>query len=195
MTGKGSHITPAPTGAAANREGLQQLILACGRNDRTAQRKLYEHYASFIFGIIRRFTSDNSAAEDIQSEAFYRIFKRLDQYRFDGAFEGWIRRIAINAVADHFRKQRPDSNSLSEDTEEIAVHHDINGPSHLAYKELLVIIHSLPPMQRAVFNLFVFEQYAHKEIAALLGITENNSRWHLNDARRRAKEQINATNR
>jgi RNA polymerase sigma factor (sigma-70 family) len=194
LTDKGTHTnTAALTGAAANADGLQQLILACGRNDRAAQRKLYDGYAAFIYGIIRRFTADESVAEDIQSEAFYRIFKRLDQYRFEGAFEGWIRRIAVHAVADYFRKNRPDNMPLSEATEDIAAYHDTNGPAQLAYKELLIIIHGLPPMHRAVFNLFVFEQYAHKEIATLMGITENNSRWHLNDARRRLKEKINAT--
>ena len=196
MTEKGTHTnTAVVSGTAANADGLQQLIVACGRNERTAQRKLYDLYASFIYGIIRRFTADAGVAEDIQSETFYRIFKRLDQYRFEGAFEGWMRRIAVHAVADHFRKHRPDNTSLSEATEDIAVYHDTNGPAQLAYKELLIIIHGLPPMHRAVFNLFVFEQYAHKEIAALMGITENNSRWHLNDARRRLKEKITATNR
>jgi len=181
-------------GAAANAAGLQGLILACSRSDRVAQRKLYDAYASFIYGIIRRFTSDDTIAQDIQSEAFFRIFKRLDQYRFEGAFEGWMRRIAVHAVADYFRKHRPDNISISEATEDIAVYHDTNGPAQLGYKELLNIIHKLPTMHRAVFNLFVFEQYAHKEIAALMGISEANSRWHLNDARRRLKEQIIATN-
>lgn len=169
--------------------------MACRANDRSAQRKLYEAYASFIFGIIRRFTEDDAVAQDIQSEAFYRIFKRLEQYRFEGAFEGWMRRIAVHAVADYFRKNRPDNLQLNEAAEDIAVYHDTNGPAQLAYKELLSIIHSLPAMHRAVFNLFVFEQYPHKDIAALMGISEANSRWHLNDARRRLKEKINATNR
>jgi RNA polymerase sigma-70 factor (ECF subfamily) len=98
-------------------------------------------------------------------------------------------------VADYFRKHRPDNVSISEATEDIAVYHDTNGPAQLVYKELLKIIHKLPQTHRAVFNLFVFEQYAHKEIAALMGISESNSRWHLNDARRRLKEQITASNR
>lgn len=183
------------SGAAANAAGLQGLILACRQSDRAAQRKLYDSYAAFIYGIIRRFTSDETVAEDIQSEAFYRIFKRLDQYRFEGAFEGWIRRIAVHAVADHFRKHRPDNTALSESIEDIPVYQDTNGLALLGYKELLAMIHRLPPMHRAVFNLFVFEQYAHKEIASLVGISESNSRWHLNDARRRLKEQITATNR
>ena len=191
MTDKGTHTNSAVvTGAAANADGLQQLIVACGRNDRMAQRKLYEAYAAFIYGIIRRFTADDTVAEDIQSEAFYRIFKRLDQYRFEGAFEGWIRRIAVHAVADYFRKHRPDNIPLSEATEDIAAYYDTNGPSQLAYKELLTIIHALPTMHRAVFNLFVFEQYAHKEIAEIVGITEGASKSQLSRARTILKEQI-----
>lgn len=143
-----------------------------------------------IFGIIRRYTNDEATAQDIQSEAFYRIFKRLDQYRFEGAFEGWMRRIAVHAVADHFRKHKPENIPLTEATGDIPSNSDSGGIAGLAYKELLALIHELPDTQRTVFNLFVFEQFPHKEIASLLGISENNSRWHLNDARRRLKERI-----
>ena len=173
---------------------LPQLIQACLRSDRTAQRTLYEAYGSFIYGVIRRFVPDEALAEDIHSEAFFRIFKRLEQFRFEGAFEGWMRRIAVHAVADHFRRKQNEHTSLNEATEEVAMTQDVDGPSRLGYKELLAMVYRLPELQRAVFNLFVFEQYAHKEIASLLGISEGNSRWHLNDARRRLKEQINASN-
>ena len=196
MTEKGTHIAPAgATNAYPKGDGLAQLIAACVRKERVAQRQLYDTYASFIFGIIRRYTSDNLAAQEIQSDAFYRILSRLEQYRFEGAFEGWMRRIAVHAIAEYFRRQKPTGVSLPEDVTDVAVHHDAGGVGKLAYQELLKMIHELPVMQRAVFNLFVFEQYPHKEIGALLGITENNSRWQLNDARRRLKEQIIASNR
>ena len=191
MTDQGTHITKAGlSGAVGNVDKLRKLVASCIANDRTAQREFYEAYASMIFGVIRRYVDDSQMAQDIHSEAFYRIFKRLDQYRFEGALEGWMHRIAVHAVTDHFRKQRLITSSLSEDTQDIPTHHDTGGAGQLAYKELLAIVHELPTTQRAVFNLFVFEQYGHKDIAALLEITENNSRWHLNDARRRLKEKI-----
>jgi RNA polymerase sigma-70 factor (ECF subfamily) len=180
------------TNATGRADKLNQLVAACIRNDRTAQRKFYEAYAPMVYGIIRRYVDDNDMAQDIHSEAFYRIFKRLDQYRFEGALEGWMHRIAVHAVTDHFRKQRLITTTLCEETHDVPIYHDTGGVGKLAYKELLAIIHELPPTQRAVFNLFVFEQYGHKEIAGLLEITENNSRWHLNDARRRLKEKITA---
>jgi RNA polymerase sigma-70 factor (ECF subfamily) len=63
---------------------------------------------------------------------------------------------------------------------------------NLSHKELLAIIETLPEAQRNVFNLFVFENYSHKEISKILNMQQNNCRWHLNDARRRLKEKINA---
>ena len=156
---------------------------------------MYETYAATIYGMIRRYTEDESIAQDIQSEAFFRIFSRLGQYRFEGAIEGWMRRITVHAVADYFRRHRPADTALNESAEDHIQSCSASALSGLSYKELLVMVQELPLTQRTVFNLFVFEQYAHKEIADLLGIAENNSRWHLNDARRRLKEKIAATNR
>lgn len=176
-------------------DGLQPLIAACLRKERSAQQRLYDAYAARIYGIIRRYTEDDAIAEDIQSEAFCRIFDRLAQYRFEGAFEGWMRRIAVNAVADYFRRHRMPETPTREATEDLPQSCAANGLANLSYKELLAMIHELPSTQRAVFNLAVFEQYPHKEIGALLGIAESNSRWYLNDARRRLKEKIAAINR
>lgn len=195
LTDKGTHKPSAIGGKRGLADALQVLIADCLRHDRSAQRRLYETYAATIYGMIRRYTEDDIVAQDIQSEAFCRIFSRLGQYRFEGAFEGWMRRITVHAVADYFRKNRPVNAPLNEATEDHAQNCSVSALSGLSYKELLMMIQELPPTQRTVFNLFVFEQYAHKEIAALLGIAENNSRWHLNDARRRLKEKIAATNR
>jgi RNA polymerase sigma factor (sigma-70 family) len=179
---------------ALSSDHLRALIAACCRNDRQAQRRLFDNYAVFIYNIISRFSNDEHVVEEIQSEAFYRILVSLDQYRFEGAFEGWMRTITINVVARYFRKQRPDNVSLPEDSEDTALYVNAKAPGNMAFKELLGFIYELPPMQRAVFNLFIFEKYNHKEIAALLKMSENNSRWHLNDARRRLKEKITASN-
>ncbi len=196
LADKGTYIpTTIPLAANTVADGLQVLIESCLRGDRVAQRRLYDAYAGLVWSVVRRYTEILDIAEDIQSEAFCRIFARLAQYRFEGAFEGWIRRITVHAVADYFRSHRSSDATLNESAEEQLVSHNANALSGLSYKEILGLIHELPATQRAVFNLAVFEQYAHKEIAAMLGITENNSRWHLNDARRRLKEKLTASNR
>jgi len=133
--------------------------------------------------------NNDAAAEELLNDSFYKILTRLNQYNFSGAFEGWIRRIVINTVTDHVRKNIKDEQPHKEVQPE-----DAYVPSEsvekLSHKELLQLVHTLPDAQRTVFNLFVFENYSHKEIATLLNINENNSRWHLNDARRRLKEKI-----
>ncbi len=170
---------------------LSILIKACIAHSRSAQKKLYDIYSPDAYGTIKKFINNNEpVAKEILNDSFYKIFRDIKQYSFQGAFEGWIRRIVINTVADHLRKtvkyDQPHKELQPEDA-------FINSESveNLSHKELLKIIDTLPGAQREVFNLFVFENYSHKEIAKLLNINQNNCRWHLNDARRRLKEKLN----
>lgn len=170
---------------------LQALVRDCIAGNRQAQKQLYDKYAPVVYGVIRRYLYNPSAAEEVLNDTFYRVFTKLSQYSFTGPIEGWMRRIAINLITDHLRKHTKFEQEVHpEHIQETAVDEDWQ-VGRLAYKELLALIHQLPATQRMVFNLYVFEDMQHKEIAGQLQITENNSRWHLNDARRRLKEKIN----
>ncbi len=170
---------------------LDALIRQCIANDRTAQKRMYDTYAPLMYGIINRYVNDNNAAKEILNDVFYRVFTRLPQYSFEGAFEGWMRRIAVNIISDHFRRNAKHDVITGKEVELINAHVDNETVGNINYKQLLQLIQELPDTQRAVFNLHVFENYSHKEISDLLGISDNNSRWHLNDARKRLKEKIN----
>jgi len=170
---------------------LTVLIKECIAQSRSAQKKMYEQYAPAAYGVIKRYMYNNDhAAQEVLNDSFYKIFTRLDQYSFQGAFEGWIRKIVVNTVMDHLRKNIKDDRQHNEVLLEDAFV-DSTSVEQMSHKELLVVIDTLPDTQRAVFNLFVFENYSHKEIAALLNLNENNCRWHLNDARRRLRDKIN----
>lgn len=170
------------------------LVRECIAESRTAQKQLYDLYAPKAFGIIKRYVyDDKSAAEEILNDSFYKVLTKLNQYSFQGSFEGWIRRIVVNTITDHLRKSINEEHLKEVQPEDAYTNYDQVGV--LAHKELLELIHSLPSGQRTVFNLFVIENYSHKEIGTLLGITENNSRWYLNDARRRLKEKISFINK
>ena len=168
------------------------LIKDCIAGDRNAQKYLYNHYAPRAYAIIRRYTRQNELADEMLNDAFYKVFTKISSFSGSGSFEGWIRRIVINTVTDHLRKYIKDQQvyHAAEMPEDVYLKDDLVGK--LAYKELLAIVHELPDTQRMVFNLYVFEELKHKEISEELGITEVNSRWHLNDARRRLKEKINS---
>lgn len=189
--------TRKPTYLSANdaQEGqdeISALIRECIAKNRQAQKKLYDRFAPTAYGIIRRYTSHKEMADEILNDAFYKIFTKLDQYGFKGSFEGWMYRVIVHTTTDHLRKyirekERTDTREI-EDT----VMMNSNAIQGLAYKELLALVHQLPDTPRTVFNLFVFEQYTHKEIGELLDITEGNSRWHLNSARKQLIDKIDS---
>ena len=170
---------------------LNILIRDCIAQSPSAQKKLYDLYAPAAYGVIKRYMyNDEFAAQEILNDSFYKILTKLNQYTFQGVFEGWVRRIVVNTVTDHLRKNIKDSLPHKE-VQEHDAYVDSGSVEKISHKELLNIIQTIPDAQRTVFNLYVFESYSHKEIATLLNLTESNSRWYLNDARRRLKEKIN----
>ena len=170
---------------------LTMLIKDCIAQSPAAQKRLYDLYAPAAYGVIKRYLyNDDFAAQEILNDSFFKVLTKLDQYSFQGVFEGWIRRIVVNTVTDHLRKNIKDAPPNKEVQEDDAFANS-DSVERISHKELLAVIQTIPDMQRTVFNLYVFEDYSHKEIGAVLNLTENNSRWYLNDARRRLKEKIN----
>lgn len=185
-------LTAAPDRANTEQHDLYVLVKECIAQSRAAQKKLYDTYSPAAYGVIRRYLFNNEeAAKEILNDAFYKIFTKLEQYSFQGSFEGWIRRIVVNTVTDHLRKTMNTETNFKEVQPEDG-QTDSTPVGNLSFKELMEVVQTLPEAQLGVFNLFVFENYSHKEIGALLNITENNSRWYLNDARRRLKEKVNS---
>lgn len=173
-------------------EDTQLLIQECIARNRNAQKALYNKYAPQAYATIKRYTKQDELADEILNDAFFKVFTKISSYSGTGSFEGWIKKVVTNTVMDHLRKYIKDQQVYhAEDMpEEVYMSDDIVGK--LSYKELLAVVQELPDTQRIVFNLFVFEDYKHKEISEELGITEVNSRWHLNDARKRLKDKINS---
>lgn len=192
MEGQAYRYNPkqASDSGSSPEDDLYVLIRECIAESRVAQKRLYDLYAPRAYGVIRRYVyDDNEAAEEILNDSFYKVLTKLGQYSFQGSFEGWIRRIVVNTITDHLRKSISKEQHKELQADDAFVASEPVGI--ISHKELLELVHSLPHAQRTVFNLFVAENYAHKEIAQLLGISETNSRWYLNDARRRLKEKIN----
>ena len=182
---------PASERSNPGHSELSMLIRDCIAESKSAQKKLYDIYAPAAYGIIKRYMHSNeAAAEELLNDSFYKVLTRLTQYNFNGAFEGWIRRIVINTATDYLRKNIKDELPHKEVQPEDAFVAS-ESVEKISHKELLKLIQALPDGQRAVFNLFVFENYSHKEIATVLNINENNSRWYLNDARKRLREKVN----
>jgi RNA polymerase sigma-70 factor (ECF subfamily) len=167
-----------------------ELIAGCVRGDRNAQRKLYEQYASRMYPVCVRYLGREDA-KDVLQEGFLTVFDKIGSYKGEGSFEGWMRKIFINASLMQLRKS-----DVLRRTEDIEQAPETGGTvgngvlEQIGTRELLDQIGSLPAGLRSVFNLFVVEGYSHAEVGKLLGITEQSSRSQLSRARTLLQEKI-----
>jgi RNA polymerase sigma-70 factor (ECF subfamily) len=172
---------------AEEKEAL--LISACLREERWAQKQLYETYYGRLLAICLRYSNNNEDARDILNEGFVKVFRFLDRYKIGTSLDGWMRRIMINTSIDFYRKEmRHRSDDIEAAEYKIAEDTDIS--SNYTAQEILKAIQLLPPAYRAVFNLYAIEGYSHKEVADALGITESTSRSNLVKARVKLKEML-----
>ena len=159
-----------------------ELLKGCQRRDATAQKLLYDTYSSRMYGLCYRYVKDSMEAEDILITAFTKVFDKIGQFKSEGSFEGWIRRIVVNEALTYLRRNR--SMYLETELEQVDREPDFNALSdHLEAEDLLKMIQELPTGYRIVFNLYAIDGYSHKEIAEQLGISENTSKSQLSRAR------------
>ena len=171
----------------------KQLILDCIANRRNAQYKLFKRFFSSMMNVCLRYATDRTEAEDMLNEGFVKVFANLHKYEDRGSLEVWIKRIMANNAIDYQRKHKSLTTMVSfDEVAEIEVERtDYNrAMDKLSYEEILECIQQLPPVSKNVFNLYIFEDYSHQEIAEALNIKEGTSHWHLNFARNRLKEMI-----
>jgi RNA polymerase sigma-70 factor (ECF subfamily) len=159
------------------------LIKGCRKGDRHAQQQIFDLYASRMLGVCLRYVKNTMQAEDILVVAFTKVFDRIGQFKGEGSFEGWIRRIAVNEALTWLRRSRAMMGAHA-DLVEVDRQPDYNHlADHLEAEDLLRMIDQLPPGYRIVFNMYAIDGYSHKEIAAQLGISENTSKSQLSRAR------------
>lgn len=153
------------------------------------QEMLYNRYAPVMYGVSLRYTDSTAEAQDILQEGFIKVFRHLGKFRQEGSFEGWIRRIMVNTAIEHFRKKKP-SAPVSEKEAYNIEETDASALDQLAEKDIIELIARLPPGYRTVFNLFVIEGFNHKEIAAMLQITEGTSKSQLARAKAALQKMV-----
>lgn len=164
-------------------DSVADLIPGCINNDRSAQSRLYNLLAPAMMGVCLRYCRNREEAEEVLQEGFMQVFKAIRQYRGEGPFEAWVRRIMVNSALRKIRTRPQMTAIVTYDTSMEGVADKDYILPEMGAKELIKIVQQLPPMYRAVFNLYVFEGMKHREIAILLGISEGTSKSNLSDAR------------
>ncbi len=170
-------------------EELSQLIIDCAAGKSMAQGRLYQLFAPKMYGVCLRYSRDATEAEDNLQDGFIKVFEKIDTFRHEGSFEGWIRRIMVNVSLEKYRKH-----NLLQTVDDISSYElpDLKDEiiSEISANDLMKLIRELPPRYRMVFNLYVFEGMNHREIAEEMRISEGTSKSNLARARIILKKQI-----
>jgi RNA polymerase sigma-70 factor (ECF subfamily) len=170
-------------------DDLRNIVDGCIRNDRRAQEQLFKMYYGKMLAVCRRYMADNDSAQEVLQEGFIKVFDKIGGFDFKGSLEGWIRRIVTNTAIDAFRKtkrnpfQTENDALFKQEASEEMIDQEEWDLLELKAEAALEAIQELSPAYRNVFNLFVIEDYSHKEIADLLGINEGTSKSNLAKAK------------
>lgn len=161
----------------------RELLRACVKNNRKAQRVLYELYSPKMLTVCIRYIGKKERAMDVLHDGFITVFEKIGSYNGTGSFEGWLRRIFVNTALMSLRK-----GDVLKHTEELSdVNIELTASSDtlsgINSKELLRLIASMPLGFRTVFNMYAIEGFSHQEIAKELKISEGSSRSQLSRAR------------
>jgi len=172
----------------------QEIIAGCKNKDRKVQEYLYRRYYADYRKICGRYADCEPDEKTLLNDAFFKIFTRIEQYNYEGALEAWMRRIVVNTCLDYVRqRKRMGKAEITKEQEHFA---DLNiatansAIGALGYKELMLLVQSLPDTHRTVFNLNIFEGFSHSEISKVLHISEGTSQWYLSKAREMLRRKI-----
>ncbi|MBM3170825.1 MAG: sigma-70 family RNA polymerase sigma factor [Bacteroidetes bacterium] len=157
---------------------LDHIVSDCLRGKPTAQRELYDRYASLLLGICFRYANGRDDAEEILQQSFIKIFTRMESFNNQGSFEGWMKRVTINTALNFLSSQKR-LGFTEEVTPHTAFHNEDPEAEmirSMEHEKLFECIGRLPDGYRVVLNLFAIEGLSHKEIGERLGITESTSR-------------------
>lgn len=177
----------------------EDIISECKKFKKDAQETLYRLYAPKLKAVCIRYCKIRSDAEDVLHEGFMKIFMNIEQYKGNGSFEGWMKRVVINTAISHFNKSNSKWINHIQIDENFPDQEDNNGDDNyiniikntcFTEEEMLETINSLPDGYRIIFNLFVLEGLKHKEISQLLKISESTSKSQLVRSRKMLQKRL-----
>ena len=133
-----------------------------------------------MLSVCLRYIKDRDSAQEVVQDGFIKVFDKLEVFDFKGSFEGWMKRVTVNTVLQKYRKQRVFNLSNEEQLEEAEIEIEDNA---VPLDFLLKIVQELPDRYRLVFTMYVLDDYAHKEISEIVGISVGTSKSNLARAR------------
>jgi len=184
----------------------KDLIEGCKQNEAVARQLLYEKYARLMFGVCSRYIGNADDLRDVVQDSFVKVFTNIKKFRYEGSFEGWMKRIFVNTAINYLKENKKyrnkmdiddpqGANLIADDSREAyrtmdrrdidsgKVDYNLVSEAELSHEELLEALNSIPEGFRVVFNLACIEGMKHEEIAEMMNIDASTSRTRLTRAR------------
>jgi RNA polymerase sigma-70 factor, ECF subfamily len=168
----------------------QHIITGCIHKEASSMEQLYHQLYPEMIKICLRYAQNMDDAGSLYNDAMLKVFNKIEQFKNEGSFNGWVKRIVINTCIDFCRKTNKYQTQSIDDVKTDIHYVEAAAYSNMEVKEIMQLVLELPKNTGAVFNLFAIDGYKHAEIGTLLGITEGTSKWHLNEARRLLKIKL-----
>jgi RNA polymerase sigma-70 factor (ECF subfamily) len=165
-----------------------EIIEGCVQKNVNCQQALFNKYGGVLMSICLRYAADTAEAEDMLQDTFIKIFSVIRKFRFEGSFEGWLKKIAVTTSLKKLQQKKIQFKELSFEKQDAPAEPEII--SMLAEKEIIRAISSLPDGYRVVFNLYVLDGFSHDEIGGMLGIQPVTSRSQLLKARKMLQKKL-----
>jgi len=172
----------------------ETLVVECVKGNAKAQRMLFEKFAPKMMAVCLRYSKDVEEAEDILQDGFIKMFNKLPDFKMEGSLEGWVRRIMVNTSLDAIRRNKKHLGDSKLEDVDYKISAQESTMDNLLAEDLMKLVQKLPDGYKVVFNLFAIEGYSHKEIADLLGVTENTSKSQYSRARAYLRAQLEKLN-
>ena len=169
-----------------------QLIKKAAKNNREAQHVLFEKHAPKMLSVCRYYVKDVQKAEEVMLNGFFKAFTKLETFKNEGSFEGWLRKIMVRESISFLRLQKQIEFSMEE--VENLNEHAITLETDLEVVEIQQLIDELPDGYKMVFVMYAMEGYKHHEIAEMLNISEGTSKSQLYKARQMLQQRIKKLN-
>lgn len=172
-----------------NTTDLDKLLVACRKQNRLAQKELYQQFYRYAMSVSLRYADNEYEAIETTNDAFLKVFLNLNRYDSTKPFKPWFRRILINTAINRMKsKKRFKLTQLMEEDFELPSTEDIL--ARIGFEELMNMVRSLSLAYRTVFNMFVIDGYTHEEIAVALGISVGTSKSNLSKAREKLRQLL-----
>lgn len=166
-----------------------ELVERCLLGDRVAQHAFYNSYAKAMYNAAFRILQNREEAEDVLQDSFVKAFASMSTFRGEATIGSWLKRIVVNGAINQLKKRRLNLDSLDEGRVEVE-DETYEEPENYSIDDVKQAVKTLSDGYRAVFTLYAFEDYSHREIGIMLGISESTSKSQLNRARKRVAEWL-----